>query len=153
MVTIIRRTPSRGLTVTEPYVRPVDILNEAEVMLRDFWAPRWEGTTTTGTIPVDMYEYKDELVIKADLPGFKRDGIDLRFEGDSLTIRADKKEEVPEGVTYYRNERCYGSYLQSLTLPFPVAGDKFSASFENGLLEIRVPKAVEVKGKHIEIKG
>jgi len=151
MVTIIRRNPVRALTMMEPFLHPRGILDEAERVVRDFW-PRWEGGVT-GTIPLDMYEHKDELVIRAELPGLKREDIDLRFEGEALTIRADKKVEAPEGVTYYRSELCYGSYLQSLALPFPVDGEKFAATFENGVLEVRVPKAVEVKGKHIEIKG
>src|SRR3972149_2773069 len=91
MVTIIRRNPVRALTMMEPFLHPRGILDEAERVVRDFW-PRWEGGVT-GTIPLDMYEHKDELVIRAELPGFKREDIDLRFEGEALTIRADKKVE------------------------------------------------------------
>ncbi len=153
MVTIYRRSPVRELTVTDPYVRPLDIMDEAEMLLNEVWTPRWGRTVGTGGIPMDMYEHKGELFIRGELPGFKREDIDLRFEGDTLTIKAEKKEGDLKDVTYHTQERCYGEYMRTIPLPFPVNSDKFSATFENGLLEIRVPKAEEVKGKHIEIRG
>ena len=153
MVTIYRRGPVRELTVTGPLVRPLDVLTEAESMLNHVWTPRWERMIGTGGIPIDMYEFKDELVIRGELPGFKREDIDLNFEGETLTIKAEKKEGELKEVTYHTQERCYGEYTRTIPLPFRVNGDKFVATFENGLLEIRVPKAEDVKGKHIEIRG
>jgi len=153
MVTIIRRTPGGALTVSEPWVRPTDILSEAETFLNEVWTPRWEQTVDTGGIYADMYEYKGELFIRAELAGFKREDIDLTFEGDSLTIKAEKREGELGEVTYYGKERRYGTYSRTILLPFPVDSDKFVATYENGLLEVRVPKVVEARGKHIAITG
>ena len=70
-----------------------------------------------------------------------------------LTIKAEKKqEEVVEETTYYARERSFGQYSRSISLPFHVDADKTSATFKNGLLEIRLPKAEESKSKHIEVK-
>ncbi len=78
----------------------------------------------------------------------------MKLEGESLTIRAtSKKEEIPEDSTRYLGDRCYGEYSRSLTLPVPVQSDKVVARFENGILELRLPKTEEVKPKHIEVQA
>jgi HSP20 family protein len=75
------------------------------------------------------------------------------LEGDRLTIKAEKKEEVKEDATHHTRERYYGQYFRSLTLPYPVKEDEISATFEKGVLELRLPKGEEVKPKRIEIKA
>ena len=77
----------------------------------------------------------------------------ISLEKDCLTVKAEKKqEEVPEGANFYSCERCFGDYSRSIPLPFRVDAERVSASFENGLLEIRLPKAEEARAKHIEVK-
>ncbi|MBI4296320.1 MAG: Hsp20/alpha crystallin family protein [Chloroflexi bacterium] len=118
-------------------------------MLHEFWhRPAW----VTASFPVDVYEDKDVLVIRAELPGMVKDDIDISFEGDLITIKADKKVEKLEGITAYTCERYYGTLSRTLSLPFPVDTDKVSATFDNGLLEVRLPKAEEAKAKRISIK-
>ncbi|MFC2003243.1 Hsp20/alpha crystallin family protein [Chloroflexota bacterium] len=99
-----------------------------------------------------MYKEKDELVLKAELPGIKKGDLDIILEADMLTIRAEKKqEEVAEDATHYACERYFGQYTRTVSLPFHVDADKTSATLRNGLLQIRLPKAEEAKSKHIEV--
>lgn len=156
MVAIIRRDPTRALTVVEPvHYHPWSLLDEFDfdMLAQDFgdgWRP---SALRTGLSPrIDMYEVKDDLIIRAELPGFKKEDVDISLEGDCLTIKGEKKsEDIPEDAVYYTCERCFGRYSRSVTLPFPVDTDKVSASFDNGVLQIKLPKAEEAKTKHVSI--
>ncbi len=149
----VRRNPSRTLTVVEPLYRPMSFLDEIERLASDVWESSTPVVYDHMHPRLDMFEEKDDLVVRAELPGIKKEDIDVSLEGDCLNIKAEKKqEELSEESSYYTSERCFGDYSRSISLPFPVNGDKISATFENGLLEIRLPKAEEAKAKHIEIK-
>ncbi len=105
------------------------------------------------SMTMDVFGEKDELVVRAELPGVGKDKIDISIDKDFLRIEAEKTgEEKTEERTYYLCERCSGKFIRSLTLPFPVDASKVSASFENGVLEIRLPKADEAKSRHIEVR-
>ena len=101
---------------------------------------------------LDAYEVKDEFIVKAELPGVHKENLDISLDGDMLRIEAQKKAEEETIETSYICERDFGRFYRTLSLPFPVDGSKVSASFENGVLEIRLPKAEEAKSKHIEVK-
>ena len=101
----------------------------------------------------DIYEENDQLVMKTELPGINKEDVNITLQGDRLTIKAEKKEVVVEDAACYTRERQYGQYLRSVTLPFPVKEDEISATFENGVLELRLSKAEESKAKKIEIKA
>jgi HSP20 family protein len=105
-------------------------------------------------LAIDMYETKDDVVVKAALPGIKPDQVEVSITGDTLMIRGEAKEEheVKE-QDYIRKERRYGSFCRSLTLPSGIKSDKADASFENGVLTIKVPKAEESKPKTIKVKA
>jgi len=123
--------------------------------LRPFWPERWWPSARTGfaTPAVDLYEEKDDIVVKAELPGMEKDNIEVNLSGNRLTIKGEKKEEEEvkkEG--YYRSERSYGSFLRTLELPAEVQADKVKAAFQNGVLEIRLPKSEEAKKKEIQVK-
>ncbi|OGO43894.1 MAG: hypothetical protein A2137_04790 [Chloroflexi bacterium RBG_16_58_8] len=155
-VTVWKR-PSRTWTAMEPYYRPWSYLDELESWASDMWEG-WKPSYHHGywhhAYPrMDMYEYKDELWLWAELPGLKKEDIDISLEGDCLTIKAEKKaREVPEDARYYYNELCYGTYSRSFTLPYPVDGEKLTATYADGVLEVRLPKAEEAKAKHIEVR-
>jgi len=91
--------------------------------------------------------------MKTELPGIDKKDLDVILEGDRLTIKAEKKEEGKEDATHHTRERYYGQYFRSVTLPYPVKEGEISATFDNGVLELRLPKAEEVKTKKIEIKA
>ena len=80
-----------------------------------------------------MYEEKDQLVMKTQLPGIEKNDVDITLEGDRLTVKAEKKEEVKEEATHNAHGRYYGQYFRSVKLPHPVKEDDISATLENGL--------------------
>ena len=150
---IIRRSPSRSLALVDPFYRTGSMIDEMEAMARNMW-DTWDPIVfrTTITPGVDVYEEKDELVAKAEFPGVEKEDLEVHLDDGVLTIKAEKKtDETSEETTYYTRERYYGKYCRSITMPFKVDADKISARFENGVLEVRLPKAEEVKPKQIDI--
>jgi HSP20 family protein len=108
--------------------------------------------TGTWAPPVDIFETKDKLVLKAELPGFREDQIHLRFDDGVLTIEGERKFEKESGdETYHRVERSYGGFQRAFTLPTTVAADRIAASFDNGILTVELPKREETKPKQIKI--
>jgi len=106
------------------------------------------------SFPVDVFEENDEIVIKADLPGFKKDEIQVRVLENAIDIKAEKKEEIEEKAEgLYRAERRYGRLRRIIPLPLPVDPENVKAKLENGVLEIRAKKKVKgEKGKKVEIE-
>ena len=103
---------------------------------------------------VDMYQGKDEIVVKAAIPGVKPEDIEIQVTGDILSIKGELKEEekIEEG-NYLRKERHFGQFLREFTLPTQVSADKAKAEFEHGVLTLRLPKAEAVKPKSITVKA
>ncbi len=104
------------------------------------------------TPAVDIFEDGDDVVVKAEIPGIKKEDLDVTITENSLTISGEKKqeEEVKE-KDYHRIERSYGSFSRSFRLPDNVKAGKAKANFKDGVLEIRLPKTKESKQKKIEI--
>jgi len=145
MTALIRTSPGRALTIMEELERMTEELWEGwrpVLALRTEFMPRME-----------MYEEKDGLVIRTELPGVRKEDLNISITGDVLTLKAEKKqEEVTEGRDYYLCERSFGQYSRSVSLPFAVDTGKVEATLENGLLEIRLSKAEEAKAKQIDVK-
>lgn len=123
--------------------------------LRPLWPERWwPAAGMEITIPtVDLYEEKDDIIVKAELPGMEKENIDINLLDDRLTIKGEKKkEEEIKKENYYRAERSYGSFTRTLELPRQVQADKVKANFKNGVLEIRLPKTEEAKKKETRVK-
>jgi HSP20 family protein len=101
----------------------------------------------------EIFERGDELVVRADLPGLKRDDISVDLDDDSITIRGERKSEHEENQGgIYRTERSYGSFCRTIPLPEGVDGDKAKADFRDGVLEITMPKPeTKPRGRKIEI--
>lgn len=101
---------------------------------------------------VDLYEDKDSLVVTAELPGVKREEIDVSLRDGTLTISGERKhaEKHGEGETY-RSERFYGRFQRTIQLPTPVEGDKVKASYKDGVLTVTLPKTEAAKPKQIEV--
>ena len=146
MTHIIRWDPFRELSELRAtrdslfgrhFIRPVRIVNG-------------EGD---GFFPVDLYETDDEVVVQASLPGVKPAEVQVSVIGNTLTVRAETEAAHEEKrPSYYRKERRYGAFQRSLTLPVRVDADKANATFENGVLDLRLPKAPEARSKTIEVK-
>jgi len=111
----------------------------------------WEGRRRS--FPVDIYEDKDNVIIKAELPGLKKEDISVSLSGDSITItgkRAEEKEVKKEN--YYMKEIREGSFTRSFELPYKVDREKAKATYKDGVLEIVLPKVEEEKEKEVKIE-
>ena len=97
----------------------------------------------TGWAPaLDVHEDKDDYVIRAELPGLKREDIDVSLQDGALVISGERKaEKVEEGVEVHRQERFYGKFQRALSLPEPVAADKVKADYKDGVLTVTLPKS------------
>ena len=102
---------------------------------------------------LDVAETKNELLVKAEVPGMDPKDIDISLSDGVLTIRGEKRQEKEEKeADYHLVERSYGSFTRSVQLPREVQSDKISASYKNGILKIALPKSEEAKKKEIKIK-
>ncbi len=108
-------------------------------------------TPLTGWLPaLDVQENKDNYTIRVELPGMKREDIEVSLEDGNLTISGERKTETPaEGTEVHRSERFYGKFSRVLTLPTAVAADKVRAQYKDGILTVTLAKAEEAKPKQI----
>ncbi|MGE4357814.1 MAG: Hsp20/alpha crystallin family protein [Candidatus Omnitrophota bacterium] len=124
----------------------------------DFPLLRWQVSRQplrerVWSVPLDIYETKDAVVIKADLPGMKKEEINVSVQGDVLTIQGEKKkEEEVKDKHLHRVERFYGAFQRSINLPSYVDTSKIKASYKDGVLEINLPKTEEAKSKGIKVE-
>ena len=137
-----------------PFFAPLTLLGDVDEIARRFWE-RWTPFTMDESITpqTDLYEEKGHLVLKTDLPGIEAKDIDVTLEGDRLTIKAERKQEVKEEKTHHALERYYGQYYRSITLPYPVKEGSIKTTFDKGVLELRMPRAEEIKARKIEVKA
>lgn len=111
-------------------------------LFRGEWAPS-----------LDVSETKDNIVVKAEIPGMDAKDIDISLTNDVLTIRGEKKREKEEkDENYHRVERSYGTFTRSIRLPVDVESNKIKAMHKNGVLTITLPKSEKAKSKEIKIK-
>jgi HSP20 family protein len=144
-----------NLTRWEP-VREMMTLREAMDRLFDdaFTRPLSLRDGGWSTPAVDMYQTDNDVVIKAALPGFNADDVQINVTGDLLSIRGElKHEEEQNEKSWHIREQRWGSFERSVSLPTAVVPDKAQADFANGILTITLPKAEEVKPKTITVKA
>jgi HSP20 family protein len=102
--------------------------------------------------PMDLVEAEDHFLLKADLPGLGDEDVTIEVQDGTLTISGERKSEhETREKGWYRLERSFGRFSRSLTLPEGVDADKIEASFDKGVLEVRIPKPEERKPRRIEI--
>jgi HSP20 family protein len=144
-------------TLRNPSLSPWRDLEEVSSRLARMFdeSPMMSGGNGGNWIPrVNVEESKDELILSAELPGMTHDDVSIELENSVLTISGEKTEERTEGEDerrYHLWERRYGAFQRSFTLPRTVKSEDIRASFENGILTIRMPKAAEAKTRKIAI--
>ena len=127
----------------------IDFANDWEGVFGPANGARQERTIKPA---MDIVESEEELTISVELPGLKKDDVKLAIENDVLTLSGEKRFENEEKKKdYHRVERSYGTFHRSISLPTQVDAGKAEASFEDGILEIRIPRAETAKPKQIEI--
>ena len=148
------RNPTIALGTWLPLYRRVNLIDEIDQLARELWQSWQPELLSNELVPhIDMYEEKGELVIKGELSGVNKENLEVTLDRGTLTIKAEKKEEVDADATHHNRERYYGKYVRSMSLPPDIKEDKISATFENGVLELRVSKAEETEPKKIQIKA
>lgn len=107
-----------------------------------------------GSLALDLYEKDNQVVVKASLPGFKKEDIDVQLHDGVLTINAKHSEETEEkDAKFYRRERRFGSVSRRLALPGVVDDSNVNAELKDGVLTVTVPVPEQSRPKQIEIKG
>jgi HSP20 family protein len=145
-----------NLVVRDPLWKEFNTLSSRLNRLFDYQRQREDDESDflgTWSPAVDIYDKGNDVVIHAELPGMKKEDIDVHVENNVLTIRGKKerKEEVKE-EGYYRTERAYGTFSRSFSLPNTVDVKKIHAEYKEGVLTLKLPKAEEAKPRQIEVK-
>lgn len=110
-------------------------------------------TVTQWSPAVDISEDDKGYTVKAELPDIKKEDVKVCVENGDITISGERKFEKEEkGKKFHRVERTFGSFVRSFTLPEGVSGDKVSASFKDGILEVHIPKDEQAKPKSVEVQ-
>jgi len=135
-----------------------DMRRDMDRLFDEFTKPARRRRTWTKSeglvIPgIDLYDRGSDIVIKVELPGVRREDIDITVTRDSLVLKGDiKRDEDVEEDNYYISERTFGNFSRTIALPFEVESEKAQAAMKGGLLEIVIPKKEDVKPKEIRIE-
>ena len=134
-------------------IRPEPFSTDFNRLFNTFFGPgEGEAQPQRWTPAMDLVEAEDHFVLRADLPGMDESDIALEVRDNTLTISGERKAETTKKERgFYRVERSFGRFSRSLTLPEGVDPDAVSASFNRGVLEVRIPKPEERKPRRIEI--
>ena len=100
--------------------------------------------------PVDIYETAEEMIVAVELPGMKQEEIEVEITGDTLTIKGERK--LDEEKNFVRVERRYGPFRRAFTLGIRIDGEKAKAIYRKGILQVKLPKAEQVKPKRVELE-
>jgi HSP20 family protein len=104
------------------------------------------------TPALDVYEDKENFIVKAELPGMKKEDVEVSLHDGALSISGERKSETKhEDAEAYRAERFFGRFQRTVTLPAPVAADKVKAQYKDGVLTVTLPKTEEAKPKQIDV--
>jgi len=146
----IVRTPRRS-------VRPSRNFDELNDLVNRFFGPQTDSQVGDWFPAVNVREDAEGLVLTAELPGMNANEVEIEFENNVLTLRGEKKEERSEGGgeqdRYHIWERRFGSFQRSFTLPRTVRSEDIEASFDEGVLTVRLPKSSEAKSRKIAVQS
>lgn len=133
------------------------LTNIRDEINRLFESPLENGNSdmfNTWAPALDLYEDNDNLVVRAELPGLKKEDIDISLHENAVTISGERRNEKKyEGGKTTREERFFGRFTRSIRLPKAVEAGKVKASYKDGVLLVTLPKADEAKPKQIQIQG
>lgn len=151
----------KAMEVRRPRSLMSRVERDFERMIEEFWNRpistwpwRWLPRGVGVPVPVlDVYEEKDDIVVKAELPGISKEAIQVNLTNSTLTVKGEKKkhEEIKE-EDYAYQERSYGAFTRTVDLPSEVKTEQVRATFKDGVLEIRLPKTEEAKKQSLSVK-
>ena len=137
------------LRVSHPF--DVDLFDDPFRGLLRPW--RFEAASAAPTIKIDVTEHDDNYAVKAEIPGVRKEDIDVRIDGNQVTLSAEVKKEKEEkkGDRVLRSERQYGFTSRSFTLASDVDDAAAKAKYENGILELTLPKKAKTTSKKLDV--
>jgi len=146
-MTLIRWNPRPGRELARFH-------NEFDRLFDGLVGQTWpNGRYTTFLPPIDLEENAEGFVLRADLPGMNQKDVSVRLVGDTIVITGERTAETPgKDATAHAKERVVGRFERTLTLGTRVRADQVEASFKDGVLEVRIPKADEARVREIEVK-
>jgi len=148
------RYQSPELTAWSPFDRLATLREEMNRLLDGNMAAfsRESGLFSGWTPALDVYQDKDNVYVTVEVPGMKKEEIEISLHEGMLTISGERKQEseVKEGETF-RSERFFGRFHRSVTLPTMVDGNRVKATYKDGILTVELPKAEEAKPKQIQV--
>jgi HSP20 family protein len=134
---------------TDEEVMETDNEVEAGTPQQEEWMNDFEGQLT-----IDMYQTKDNVIIKSTIAGVKPDDIDITVANDMVTIRGERSRDFEASAEDYFYQECYwGSFSRSVVLPVDVDIENISADLKDGILTVVLPKAAKAKAKKIRVGG
>ena len=149
------RWQTPGLTAWPSFDRLSNLRDELD---RLFGEPLTELARTSDLLggwspALDVREDKDNFVVTVELPGMKKEDVEVSLHDGSLSISGERKSEAKvETTEVYRSERFFGRFQRTVILPAPVAADKISAQYKDGVLTVTLPKSEEAKPKQIDVQ-
>lgn len=146
-MTLIRWTPRADRELARFH-------NQFDRMFDDLIGNSWQGDRSPAFVPpIDLEENAEGFVLRADLPGMSQKDVSVRLVGDTLVIAGERRtSETAKDATAHHKERVVGRFERSLTLGTRVRADQVEATFRDGVLEVRIPKADEARVREIEVK-
>ena len=151
-MSIIRYQNEGGSDLVQAFDRFAALRDEMDRLFDNSFGPvfRTPGSFSRWAPALDVYQDKDQFTVVAELPGLKKEDIELSLHNGVLTISGERKQEK-KGEEGYRNERFFGRFQRSVTLPATVDGNAVKATYQDGVLKVVLPKAEEAKPKQIEV--
>jgi HSP20 family protein len=147
----------QSLARWDPFAGMADLRREMDQIFGEFFGrtPFSMAATEARWSPlVDIHETKDSFLIMAELPGVKQEDIQVSIEGDTLTLKGERKRETEvKEDQYHRIERSYGRFERSILLPSVVDAGRVKATYRDGVLEIELPKKEEARPKAIKVEA
>jgi len=144
---------AKDLTRWDPFHDILSMKENFDRLLQDYFGGFSEKRAEEAWYPmIDIKENPDEIIVSAEISGMKKSDIKLTLSDNQLTIQGERKmEKEEENETFYRIERAYGKFKRVISLPAEVEDDKVSATYKDGVLNIRLPKSEQSKVRKIDI--
>lgn len=149
----VKKEYGRGLRLWEPFGEFRTMQDEVDRLFGSLWRRNERPEVEGAWLPaIDLHEDEEQLVIKAELPGVKKEDVTISITDDLLTIKGElRHEEETKGEQFYRLEGSYGTFERAVRLPRPVKAEAIKADYRDGVLKITLPKADEAKTRQIKI--
>jgi len=146
-MTIVKWDPFRNVAALQDRINRIfdESFTRTDDVDDDISMCAWKPT-------VDIYETDEAIILKAELPGIKKEDVSVEINDNVLTLKGERVEdkEIKEG-NYFRKERCFGTFSRAFNLQYRVQPDKIKAKFKDGVLEIEIPKPEKEKPKQITV--